>query len=564
MVVMSLILATGYYRFLNNMADYGKRADGTDKGAGFYGEVKRPDGDISTEISIGVDYGSGEKQIPTMVPGLTKDELDSLLKGDEPSGAIVDKAVAHAREREKAGKSPFAGAEDKPIGLPQAPKPSIPAGSEDKGPPPWERVWNSVKESVNTFTQPIDNIIEQAKAPWEMSWSAARKVDPNASVQPNKADNVQNASERFQNVLGKLINTESGGRHRDANGELLTSNKGAKGITQVLDSTAQAPGFGVTPIQNTSEDEYKRFGNDYLKALLKNFNGNYEYAVAAYNAGPGNVQKAINQAEKKGGDFKLYLPEETRKYVKNILGSSVASRAKGAAEATLGFLTGSGNANAAADFSDFTKGNKTETGKMYGGGTYESQSQGVRTALVSTIQDKFPQFVSDINTKVLGEKAEGAIASYGGLGGDTIKAGSLKGATVKQTTPDGKVTQMYDSPKELSEPLSIMLHEIQHARMDKIGKFDYGLGGDWKDMLKDAEKASFPSVGTGVGGGDNLNEFLATATVIKEMKKAGYPIEGKFAGPAKELTKMEAKYPWLRQYIVNYVQPEPLGYQKKK
>nr|WP_294975004.1 hypothetical protein [uncultured Pseudomonas sp.] len=91
---------------------YGKRQDGTLKGKGYFGELKRPDGDFSTEISIGVDYGSGEKEIPTLVPTLTEDEKNYLLGGGEPTKAIVDKAVEHAKAREAKGLSPFAGPED--------------------------------------------------------------------------------------------------------------------------------------------------------------------------------------------------------------------------------------------------------------------------------------------------------------------------------------------------------------------------------------------------------------------------------------------------------------------
>ena len=87
---------------------YGKREDGTEKGAGYFGELKRPDGDISTELSVGVDYGSGEKEIPTLVPTLTKTEVDYLLSGGEPTNEIIDKAVAFAREREAQGKPVFA------------------------------------------------------------------------------------------------------------------------------------------------------------------------------------------------------------------------------------------------------------------------------------------------------------------------------------------------------------------------------------------------------------------------------------------------------------------------
>jgi hypothetical protein len=45
------------------------RPDSTIKGSGFLGAIPRLDNpkDISTELSIGIDWGSGEKLIPTMV-----------------------------------------------------------------------------------------------------------------------------------------------------------------------------------------------------------------------------------------------------------------------------------------------------------------------------------------------------------------------------------------------------------------------------------------------------------------------------------------------------------------
>ena len=91
---------------------YGLRPDGTPKGAGYFGELKRPDGDISTELSIGIDFGKGEMEIPMLVPNLNKAEIDHLLKGGEPTPSIIDKAVAHARMRIDNGMSPFAGPED--------------------------------------------------------------------------------------------------------------------------------------------------------------------------------------------------------------------------------------------------------------------------------------------------------------------------------------------------------------------------------------------------------------------------------------------------------------------
>jgi hypothetical protein len=96
---------------------WGKRPDGTEKGAGYFGVLKRPDGGISTEISIGVDIGGKEMEIPTLVPTLTEDEKNWLLTHDVKDKlpkSIEDKAVAHAKKRIAEGKSPFASREEEP------------------------------------------------------------------------------------------------------------------------------------------------------------------------------------------------------------------------------------------------------------------------------------------------------------------------------------------------------------------------------------------------------------------------------------------------------------------
>lgn len=96
----------------------GTRADGTPKGAGFLGMVRRPDGGVSTEISVGVEIDGREMEIPTMVPTLTREEVDTLLKTPLPGGeipeSIMRKAEAHARARLAAGKPVFATAQESP------------------------------------------------------------------------------------------------------------------------------------------------------------------------------------------------------------------------------------------------------------------------------------------------------------------------------------------------------------------------------------------------------------------------------------------------------------------
>jgi len=96
--------------------DYGKRPDGTEKGRGWMGEIKRPDGNVMTEISIGVGINGKEELIPLIVPTLTKKEINWLKNNDPESEGfmdkmpkgIIEKAVDHAAGRIKEGKSPFA------------------------------------------------------------------------------------------------------------------------------------------------------------------------------------------------------------------------------------------------------------------------------------------------------------------------------------------------------------------------------------------------------------------------------------------------------------------------
>jgi hypothetical protein len=91
---------------------FGNRSDGTPKGRGFLGPMQRDDGDVSTEMSIGVNLGGQEVEIPLLVPTLSSEEQYWLLHNNPDPRAvpqqIVDKAVQHAIERMNQGLSPFA------------------------------------------------------------------------------------------------------------------------------------------------------------------------------------------------------------------------------------------------------------------------------------------------------------------------------------------------------------------------------------------------------------------------------------------------------------------------
>ena len=82
-------------------------------------------------------------------------------------------------------------------------------------------------------------------------------------------------------LLKAVIATESAGR------ATAQSSRNAKGLMQLIDSTAAA--MGVRNVWDPRQNV--RGGAKYLSQMLERFQGNVEHALASYNAGPGAVDK---------------------------------------------------------------------------------------------------------------------------------------------------------------------------------------------------------------------------------------------------------------------------------
>ncbi len=105
-----------------------------------------------------------------------------------------------------------------------------------------------------------------------------------------------------------------------------TSRVGAMGLWQFMPSTGKMYGLEVNYLVDERCDPYKstvaacRFMQD-----LYNMFGDWTLALAAYNCGPGNVNKALRRSGLEEGTFweiYYYLPRETRGYVPAFIGAN--------------------------------------------------------------------------------------------------------------------------------------------------------------------------------------------------------------------------------------------------
>ena len=99
------------------------------------------------------------------------------------------------------------------------------------------------------------------------------------------------------------------------------SKSGAAGLWQFMVATGKGLGMEVTSLVDERRDPYiaSEKACSYLKDLYKTY-GKWDLAIAAYNCGPGTVNKALrraggNASEHDYWSIYYYLPTETRGYV---------------------------------------------------------------------------------------------------------------------------------------------------------------------------------------------------------------------------------------------------------
>ena len=105
------------------------------------------------------------------------------------------------------------------------------------------------------------------------------------------------------------------------------SHAGAAGLWQFMIGTGKGLGLEINSLVDERRDPYRSsaMAAKYLKNLYQIYN-DWSLAIAAYNCGPGNVNKALHRNGGTGDfwDIYEYLPRETRGYVPAFIAANYA------------------------------------------------------------------------------------------------------------------------------------------------------------------------------------------------------------------------------------------------
>ncbi|MGG4167220.1 lytic transglycosylase domain-containing protein [Rossellomorea vietnamensis] len=128
-------------------------------------------------------------------------------------------------------------------------------------------------------------LLSQSSLPAPMNIHPLASLNNSNREAPQEIDEIISRAADHYNMPKKLIQAvikQESNFNPDA-----VSPAGATGLMQLMPSTAR--GLGVNNIFDPEQNVFA--GTKYLKQMLDKYNGDIHLALAAYNAGPGNVDK---------------------------------------------------------------------------------------------------------------------------------------------------------------------------------------------------------------------------------------------------------------------------------